>query len=339
MASREPKSEFWNTLIRAVEAEPLAARPLRGASGFLHPVTALGYDSRRARLIVISEESEARTTALAQADIQAASPPVRVIIARSVWANLATLAKSISDELGTSVLSPGELDRVFPKDANGTRQEGPVKDLLEPLLQPLDFSALNFSAAVKQIIDQFAHVEFTRENENLPSSLDLRQLIAFDPTEGDRKMGVCSIPLYDFSEPQVETFHSGKDLDQVREILRGHHILQYFFPAADHLALGLAEQEEANAPSLLGQMGDVPSIGHPFGPLEIVSAQTRIPEVIDELRDRGLLVEGERTIEVTPEGERVREQVRFKPREGLISKLIRRFRVNIDLSLRDLLGS
>jgi hypothetical protein len=54
-------------------------------------------------------------------------------------------------------------------------------------------------------------------------------------------------------------------------------------------------------------------------------------DMIDVLRERNLLVDGEIGFELTPEGESIRRTIRFKPREGLLSKIINRFSFNIDL--------
>jgi hypothetical protein len=52
--------------------------------------------------------------------------------------------------------------------------------------------------------------------------------------------------------------------------------------------------------------------------------------------EQRLIVEGEMTVELGPEGRRVRETVRFKPREGVLSKVLNR--ISVSLSLKDLLG-
>jgi hypothetical protein len=56
--------------------------------------------------------------------------------------------------------------------------------------------------------------------------------------------------------------------------------------------------------------------------------------MIDTLKD-SYVIEGERTLEVTEAGKSIRETLKFKPRESLISKIINQFSVKIDL--KDLL--
>jgi hypothetical protein len=74
-----------------------------------------------------------------------------------------------------------------------------------------------------------------------------------------------------------------------------------------------------------------PEIGHPYGDMEVVGNNVAIPDIIEMLQDRGLLVEGELGMEVGPTGKSIRQTVRFKPREGFISKLISRFSFKVDL--------
>ena len=59
------------------------------------------------------------------------------------------------------------------------------------------------------------------------------------------------------------------------------------------------------------------------------------------LNENKLIVEGEMGLEISPAGEKLRANLRFKPREGLISKLLRNFNmdVKVHLTLKDLLES
>jgi len=62
-----------------------------------------------------------------------------------------------------------------------------------------------------------------------------------------------------------------------------------------------------------------------------VKGNVPLTEVIDALQDRGLVVEGEIGLEIAPEGRSIRTSLKFKPREGIVSKVINRFSLNIDL--------
>jgi len=55
MQKPEPKSSFWETFIRATEAElrDVAGNTIAGASGFAYPVVAVGVDDDRRRVVLI----------------------------------------------------------------------------------------------------------------------------------------------------------------------------------------------------------------------------------------------------------------------------------------------
>ena len=59
-------------------------------------------------------------------------------------------------------------------------------------------------------------------------------------------------------------------------------------------------------------------------------------QMIDELQEKGLLVEGEAGFELTEAGQSVRGVVKFRPREGFISKLLQRLNVTVSASPADL---
>lgn len=208
------------------------------------------------------------------------------------------------------------------------------------------FASLNTVAFWKEIIQQISLVEIksyedlnlkiTDEQLNYPI-FRLNKLMAFDPIEVDRSMGVCSVPLYEFQASEIEVFHTGKDIDNAREILKRHNVFQYFFPAADQLTLGLIENTKAPVEMILNQLSKVPSMGHPFGESEIISADVKLFEIISVLKEQGLAIEGEVGLELTPSGMATRSTVRFKPREGLLSKLLNIFSFKFEINLKDLL--
>jgi hypothetical protein len=78
-------------------------------------------------------------------------------------------------------------------------------------------------------------------------------------------------------------------------------------------------------------------LGHPLAVPEIVDKVTSPYEIIDQLRSRKLIVEGEIGYEISEQAQSARLTVKFKPREGLVSKLVNRFSIKLDL--KDLFGS
>jgi hypothetical protein len=352
----DDKLYFWNSFIRAVEAEPRYAESLRGYSGLAHPVVALGVDETRRRIVVVSGESDARYAAMAQSDIQAAMPSVKVVAARPIAVNLAEAAQALSTLMGKETINISEFQTLTEKSDDVQSQMINYLEEFGPKILSLNSASLNLMAVFQEIIQQLALLNIKQddidviepeneENEIQPLSslaLGLNSLSTFNPVEADRKLGVCPIPLYNLSEEEVEVFHSGKDVGHLREILKAHDILQYFFPSADHLALGLAEQSSLSTDNLVKQLLYAPEFGHPFGKSEIVSTEVNLDNlnhslasIIDSLQERKFLIEGEAGLEITPDGDSIRATVRYKPRESFLSKLSNVISVKIDVNLKD----
>ena len=134
--------------------------------------------------------------------------------------------------------------------------------------------------------------------------------------------------------PDAETVQLGHDFEAIREVLRQHQILQFFFPSADHLALGLIDRGLLAPSAVLNELSKAPDIGHPFGPPELTSPALPIGETIEALEEKGYLVEGEIGLEMTGSARSLRANIRFKPREGIVSKIANN--VSIKLDLKDL---
>lgn len=331
--NREPK-EFWKNIILAVDSQPRNAEFVRGASGQQHPILGIGLDEKRSRLILVSEEHDARASVLAQADIQSVVEPLKVITVRPVAINLSMVTNALVSAIGGTILTPEIIQGLQGKLPLTPEDMGPY---LDPIFRGFKYADLNVMSQILQAIQQLAKIEIVHEKSSPDGkasgtvSFKLDSLTNFDPTQKDREVGICPVPMYEFSEGEYETIISGAKIDDIRLILQKHHILQFFYPPPDQLSLGLVDRGVHNPNVLLEQLTGVPEIGHPFGEQEIVPKSIAPYEVIDELRQRKLLVEGEIGYEISEQARSARFAVKFKPRESLLSKLINRFSVNIDL--------
>ncbi|HJP90905.1 MAG TPA: hypothetical protein VJ875_03055 [Pyrinomonadaceae bacterium] len=331
-------SLLWGNILRAAEADPREASSIRGISGLEHPVIAVGIDDKRNRLLVISAEHDARSAALAQADIQSASHHVQVVFARPIAVNFAEAAVNVSNVLGQTTIGSEE----FAKLSDPKIVSHLINPLFERIIGSLGLAPFDVSAQLMQVVQQLSVVEVETTKQHLAGAktedtpvekqliLNLDKLIHYDPTEKDRMLGLCPIPLYDFSAQEIDILQTGSDLEAIRHLLRTHELLQYFFPAADQLALGLIHRGLRNPSELAAQLAEVPQLGHPYGPMEITGGGS-FTDVIEDLREQGMVVEGEIGYEVTPQGASKRTSITFKPRESLISKILNRFSVNLDL--------
>jgi hypothetical protein len=312
---------FWHNILKAAEAEPRSAVSIRGASGIQHLVVAVGVDEHRRRLVVISGEHDARTSAMAQVDIQTALQDLQVVVARPVALDFSGFAKVLATILGRDTFSTEEL-KGLGQDSETLSDR--VKGAIEPTLEPLEKVSkipMNVLAQWMYSLQQLAYINFTLEGEGPghgKAAISLRRLAELDPVERDSYYGVCAVPLYNLKAEDVEVLNGNPNLDDVREMLKRYDLLQYFFPAPDQLALGLVDRRPTSRISLLDEVLVTPDIGHPYGQMELLSSETPVADLVDALQERGLLVEGELGLEVGPEGRHIRTSLRFKPREGLI---------------------
>jgi hypothetical protein len=334
LSATDDQKRFWNNILAAGEAEPRSASSIRGASGIQHAVIALGFDESRKRLLVISGEHDARTAAMAQIDVQSALDNVQVLVARPVALDLSPIAKSIAAITGRNVFTN--------EDLKGISDSSVINDVVakhfDSALSPLHFLdrvPLNILAQWMNAIQQLGQISFSLSEDASSSekkfAIDIGRLARLDPLEPDNHFGICPVPLYRFKPEEVDLLNSDPRPDDVRELLTQHGILQYFFPAADQLALGLIDRGATSAKALVDQLVLAPRLGHPYGSMELVGGKVGLTEVIDALQERNLVVAGEMGFEVGPEGSHIRTALKFQPREGLVSKVINRFSFNVDL--------
>ena len=328
--------QFWSNLLRAIRTVPGDMEALRGASGISHQVVAAGADDAGQRLIVISAAGDARMAALAHADLQTAFNPIRVILARPVVIDLPTAAAHLSRMIGRTTLSSADLSAI-----PGAPDQKAVQEAMQPYIDSLGELAkqwfdnaagvqdIGFVIGFLQFVDQMRLVKFDSSEGRL--QIDLSGLVASSSTASDEDFGICPVPLHSFTGDEMETISAGRSTDEIVGILRRQGIYQYFFPPADQLALGLADRTTATASQLMGALGSAPKLGHPFGENEVLPASLRVAEILDALMDRKLLVAGEVDVKVSQQGETLRAKVKFGPRESVVSKVINRFNVNLDL--------
>lgn len=341
-------SQFWRSFLLAVEAEPRQATEVRGSSGLFHPAIAVGVDDTRRRIVLVSADADARAAAFAQHDVQAANPTYRVMVARPVAVNLSTVAAAVTSLLGTTSLGAPEFERfsaLLPRDTASAKTIDPM---LIPLAQGLEVglrgffhqSAVGIFPILHEALKQLSnvHVELPdtpSDSRTFDSVFHLDALAATDPMVLDRRVGNCPVPLYELDESAAAVLHSGRDIDHVRDVLRRMQLFQYFYPAPDHLVLGVADRG-GSTPAVDEALAQAPVVGHPLGAFELLPPGTRIQDIVAALQDRKYLVEGELGLELSEQGQTARASVKFKPREGFLAKLSRILSIKIDANLTDL---
>jgi hypothetical protein len=326
------QTKFWENLLRAAQVRSIEPQALRGASGQYHDVIALGLDEIRKRVIVVSAEHDARSAALVQYDIQPALTGYQVLTLRPVALSIPKLAQAIQTVLGSAVLTE-EIMKNFEDKELMESALNPTLSHLKPLWEQISLKAL---PQILEIIQQLAKIklessDFKEQSGKAKFSIDLTDLVNYDPIADDRTFGICAIPLYDLGTDEVELIASASSPDDIVPILKKHHVYQYFFPSPDHLALGLIDRDIQRGEVVTKEINKAPLLGHPFGEMELIDGKCSPMDVIEALKEKQLIVEGEIGWELSEHGTKTRCSVKFKPKEGIISKLINQISIRLDL--------
>ena len=320
---------FWDNFLRAVETEPRPTPHIVGASGIEHSLLALGVDDVRKRLVLISGDHDARASAMMQTDVQSTLPGTHVVVARPIAVGLPIIAQRIIEIVGTSQISLS----LF-------QNQDYVTSLL-PRILPAETIAKAFSIVPLDILSQIFFVirqltfidvqmAITDTGEQQFQHLDLANLAKRDLMKPDREVGVCPLPLYTFTDEDWGAFDS-PSRDDLAEHLKALGVYQYFFPSPDHAVLGLIDRTSLSKTDIGPAVQRFVEMGHPIGEPELVRPAPTILQMIDELQDKGLVIEGKVNFTLTEEGSKLRGSVQFKPRESVISKLVNQLRLSVNV--------
>lgn len=335
----------WSTFARALGAELRTETVIRGSSGLDHHVQAIAVDDVAGRVIIVSAEANPRMAAMMQVDIQATMPSARVLVARPVAVDLPDVVRRIVQPLGLSEIDVVRARKWFQgwqgdQATNERLLTGlGVDKALEGRFAALSRIDIPAMPQILGLIAQAGQLPWSEiikifGESAVGGSLDLSALLATDSLEADLQAGVCPIPLYEFTEDDLDLFLVGSDLDAVRERLRALGIHQYFFPSRDQLALGLVDQGLRASAEIMAVGDTAPMLGHPFGEAELVDQASDFTGTLAALREAGFVAEGELGLEVSEKGRTVRSVIKVRPREGLFTKLLNR--VSVSFSPSDL---
>jgi hypothetical protein len=341
---------LWSSFSAAVGTEFRPGTMIRGISGLDHPVQAIAVDDKNRRVLIISAEQNARVAALMQGDVQATMPDVRVLVARPVVVDLGVIARQVFKNVEGARINLAEFTRRMERfqkldPAHSQRHVNRrLKKAVEPALLALKNVTLPTLSQLMDVIQQAAYLDWSyiletlKEDEANPS-ISFERLLHIDNMAIDRQHGVCPVPLYEFAPEDWEMFFHGNRIEEVRQRLRELNIFQYFFPPPDQVVLGVADKGLTSPTEIIHVVQECQSLGHPLGESEIVPSLTQLPELVETLTNLGYLAEGEHGVEITPAGQTTRMVLKYRPREGLISKLINRFTVNANISanIKDIL--
>jgi hypothetical protein len=349
MDNESDTRQIWKSISLAIGAEMREATSIRGSSGQDHPVQAVAVDDKTSRVVIFSAEPSSRIAALMQADVQATLPGAHVLVARPVIFDLSEIARRVVEKSGDFDI---QAIAAFFKQSNprkAKRAQKSTNEMIEakigPVIKPLVETAskvrLPFSVQVMDIVEQVTNLNWQSTFLAAPSMEGflgtLLSVTTLDSAAADRRLGICPIPLYDFSEADYELLLSGKSIEEVQARLKALGIYQYFFPAPDQLLLGLADNNVTEDGSVVLAAEEAPTHGHPFGTPELFQDKATLLETLEELKGAGYMADAEIGLEITEKGRAVRQNIKIRPREGLISKISKIISVKVDLSWKDLL--
>lgn len=295
--------KFWENFLRAVGADPRHPRPIKGASGQYHEFLAIGIDDILQRLIVISNEYDARIAALVQNDVRLVVEGYKVITVRPAAVSMPKVIRALQAIFGTTILTSEHLETL-------SHDKGIMEDFSKQALDYLGaFPKYIRISALPQVLEltkQLAKLnlskdDFKTESGKTDFKIDLGALLTYDPIAADRQLGICPMPLYDFPKGDIKSVSASKSPEEVVPILKQRDIYQYFFPAPDSLAVGVIDHGVKVPWKITQHVESAPVLGHPFGEMELVQQKDTSPlAIIDALRERKLVVEGELGLELTP---------------------------------------
>lgn len=345
MSEKDKKPPIWESFCAALDTEYREANEIIGASGLPHPVQAVGVDDKGKRVVLVSSEYNPRISALMRIDVQATMPDVRVIVARPLAVDLAHAARKLffTDD---GALDIGKLMQLATIAQSGEKAEEALKEQFGApavaVLNSIERSSLPLRSHMLNLVDQIGRLDWKRvsvpkDGEFLQTGVDLlTQFSSMDNLAGDRQYGICPVPTYELTESDWELFGSRKHIDGVRERLRELNIFQYFYPPADSLTLGLIDSGIANEEMISDGMNLAQQQGHTISKNAIISEAGQLSEIIEKLKEEGYAMEGEFSMELTNDGKAVRQTLKVRPSEGLITKLSQLLSIKVDINLRDI---
>lgn len=346
MTAKIDTPPIWEAFCTAVGTEFRDDKEIRGASGLVHPVEAVGVDDNGKRVVLVSAEFNPRIAALMRIDVQATLPDTKVLVARPLALDLGHVARKMFFT-ETGVL---DINRVLPLaelpkygDKSEEFWEEFYGDSLDLAFGSVARSNISLKTHFFSFIEQISSVNwdelFSVGDEKNYLQIAVNTLTKFseiDNLAADMEHGICPIPTYELTEDDWDLFGNPKNIDEVQSRLTDMSIYQYFYPPADSLALGLIDSGKASQEEIEIGMNVAEATGHNISESALLSDASQLPDILDGLSERGYILEGEFTNELTEEGKLYRQSVSVRPSESLFHKLSQLMSLKMEMNLKDL---
>jgi hypothetical protein len=136
----------------------------------------MGTDDDRGRLVLVSEVGDARSAALAQADVQAALSDLKVIVVRPILVSVGRAIEILASSVGAPVLT-GDYIASLPSTVRGDTQEemdAAWLPLLGPSLEAVGgwvqnargMEAFRVRPHLIQAVEQLAKIRFRQDGDS-----------------------------------------------------------------------------------------------------------------------------------------------------------------------------
>lgn len=346
MTAKIDTPPIWEAFCTAVGTEFRDDKEIRGASGLVHPVEAVGVDDNGKRVVLVSGEFNPRIAALMRIDVQATMPDTKVLIARPLALDLGHAARQMFFT-ETGVL---DINRVLPLielSKHGDKSQDFLTEVYGDSVASVFASIARSNIPAKthffSFIEQISSVKwedlFLNESDKSFPQIVVNTLTKFseiDNLAADREHGICPIPTYELTDDDWNLFGNQKNIEEVQARLTDMSIYQYFYPPADSLALGLIDSGKASQEEIEIGMNVAEATGHNISESSLLSDASQLPDILDGLSERGYILEGEFTNELTEEGKLYRQSVSVRPSESLFHKISQLMSLKVEVNLKDL---
>src|ERR1035437_7873651 len=227
---------FWDGFFQTLNFEKRDVKEIKGALGIKHKILSLGIDEIQKRIIVVQDEQDPRILTMVQADVQAKIKDYNVLMVRPVSINLSIAFSSMAVLMGGHRFDKKDLEELSAKgdpklvvQQNKNRIED-VLNLMGLKIEIINTTKPNLVSVFQEIVQQLSTLKFLsniQDTENF--SLDFGEILNFNPVVHDNSLGICPIPLYNFSVDEAESFlkKDNKDINAI--ILKKHAIHQFFY--------------------------------------------------------------------------------------------------------------
>lgn len=331
------KETFWENFFSSTSLTPSLDVRLIGDSGISHRFPAIGTGdvSTDKRMVLITTEPDPIKAQLVGFDIQRKYPSERVILSRPHIANTKqVIAKfamkfmemqakgefEIKIEEAIATFTPDKLlsDGIL-ETAKGT--------VVEDIVRSMIYGRTILDMEVFESMVQFVRECILLEVHSMMSQqkFDFSALIARSAYSAEIMEGICPIPVFDFSEEDWSALTQSVNRNHSIELLKRLGVHQFFEPPVDQVALRLGENSTLSAHTLRTTADGLSRIGHPVAEPELLSQASNFDELIEKLKSKNYVVEGEYEMQLSENGKQERASVKFRPGEAVFFKLLRAF--------------